>query len=158
MPVELSSFEVIIGMDWLSKYDDVIIYDEKIIRILFGNEILTIQSDRNYGESNSRLNIILCNKTQKYIQKGCHAFLTQVTKKKAEDKSKEKRLEEVPIVRDFPKVFPEDLPRLPLTQQVEYQIDLVPSVTPVARSPYRLASSKCKSSRTNYKNFLTKDL
>ncbi|GJX90114.1 putative reverse transcriptase domain-containing protein [Tanacetum coccineum] len=54
----------------------------------------------------------------------------------------EKRLEDVPTVRDFSEVFPEDLPRLPPTQQVEFQIDLVPGAAPVARAPYRLTSSE----------------
>ncbi|GKF47395.1 hypothetical protein Tco_0137197, partial [Tanacetum coccineum] len=62
----------------------------------------------------------------------------QVTSKKIEDKLKEKRLEDVPIVREFPKVFPEDLPGLPPARQVEFQIDLVPGVAPVARAPYQL--------------------
>ncbi|GJV53871.1 putative reverse transcriptase domain-containing protein [Tanacetum coccineum] len=62
----------------------------------------------------------------------------------AEDKSKEKRLEDVPIVRDFPEVFPEDLLGLPPTRQVEFQIDLVLGVAPVARAPYRLAPSEMK--------------
>ncbi|GJS10983.1 hypothetical protein Tco_0367779 [Tanacetum coccineum] len=51
---------------------------------------------------------------------------------KTEDKSGEKRLEDVPIVRDFSKVFPKDLPGLPPTRQVEFQIDLMPGVAPVA--------------------------
>ncbi|GJS61734.1 putative reverse transcriptase domain-containing protein [Tanacetum coccineum] len=55
------------------------------------------------------------------------------------EKSKEKRLEDVPIVRDFMEVFPEDLLRLPPSRQVEFQINLVPGVAPVARSSYRLA-------------------
>nr|GEU67936.1 retrovirus-related Pol polyprotein from transposon 17.6 [Tanacetum cinerariifolium] len=57
---------------------------------------------------------------------------------------KEKRLEEVSIVRDFPKVFPEDLQGIPPTRQVEFQIDLVPGAAPVARAPYRLAQSEMK--------------
>ncbi|GJZ09928.1 hypothetical protein Tco_0544211, partial [Tanacetum coccineum] len=61
-----------------------------------------------------------------------------------EDKSGEKRLKDVPIVRDFPKVFPKDLLSLPPTRQVEFQIDLVPGVAPVARAPYRLAPSEMK--------------
>nr|GEV29702.1 putative reverse transcriptase domain-containing protein [Tanacetum cinerariifolium] len=73
---------------------------------------------------------------------GCPLFLAQVTEKGTEDKSKEKRLEDVPTVRDFLKVFPEDLHGLPLTRQVEFQIDLVPGVAPVARAPYRLAWSE----------------
>ncbi|GKA73979.1 hypothetical protein Tco_0780281, partial [Tanacetum coccineum] len=59
-------------------------------------------------------------------------------------KSKKKRLEDVPIVQDFPEVFPEDLPGLPPTRQVEFQIDLVPGAAPVARAPYRLAPSEMK--------------
>ncbi|GKC37210.1 hypothetical protein Tco_1049594 [Tanacetum coccineum] len=101
MPVELGSFDVIIGMDWPSKYHDVIVCDEKIVRVPFGNETLIIRGDgRNHG-SESRLNIISCTKTQKYLPKGCHVFLAKITEKKAEDKSEEKRLEDVPVVRDF---------------------------------------------------------
>ncbi|GKF95479.1 hypothetical protein Tco_0288214 [Tanacetum coccineum] len=64
--------------------------------------------------------------------------------KKAEDKPEENRLEDVPIVQDFSDVFPEDLSGLPLTRQVEFQIDLVPGVAPVARAPYRLTPSEMK--------------
>ncbi|GJX34421.1 putative reverse transcriptase domain-containing protein [Tanacetum coccineum] len=106
MPIELGSFDVIIGMDWLSKYHAVINCAKKIIRH--------------------------------------HVFLAHVTTKETEDKSEEKRLEDVPIVQDFPKVFPEDLSGLPPTRQVEFQIDLMPGAAPVARAPYRLAPSEMK--------------
>ncbi|GJS04436.1 putative reverse transcriptase domain-containing protein [Tanacetum coccineum] len=101
MPVELGSFDVIIGMDWLIKYHVVIVCDEKLVRVPFGNEILIFRGDRSNNGHESRLNIISCTKTQKYLLKGCHVFLAHITVKKAEDKSKEKRLEDVPIVRDF---------------------------------------------------------
>ncbi|GJQ91448.1 putative reverse transcriptase domain-containing protein [Tanacetum coccineum] len=71
-------------------------------------------------------------------------FLAHVTTNEVEDKSEKKRLEDVPIVRDFPEVFPEDLPGLPPTRQVEFQIDLIPGAAPVARAPYRLAPSEMK--------------
>nr|GEU88476.1 reverse transcriptase domain-containing protein [Tanacetum cinerariifolium] len=90
MPVEHGSFNIIIGMDWLSKYHVVIIYDEKIVRIPYGNEVLIIQGDRSNSGSNLRLSIISCTKTQKYIKKGCHVILAQITEKKTEDKSEEK--------------------------------------------------------------------
>ncbi|GJW05642.1 putative reverse transcriptase domain-containing protein [Tanacetum coccineum] len=90
MPIELGSFDVIIGMDWLAKYHDVIVCDEKIVRIPFGNEILIVRGDRSNNGHDSRLNIISCTKTQKYLLKGCHVFLAHVTTKKAKDKSKEK--------------------------------------------------------------------
>ncbi|GKB63462.1 putative reverse transcriptase domain-containing protein [Tanacetum coccineum] len=59
-----------------------------------------------------------------------------------EKKSDNKRLEDIPVVKEFPEVFPEDLPGLPPVRQVEFQIDLIPGVAPVARAPYRLAPSK----------------
>ncbi|GKF78850.1 hypothetical protein Tco_0234418 [Tanacetum coccineum] len=76
--------------------------------------------------------------------KGCLVFLENVTTTETEDKSKKKRLEDVPIIRDFPDVFPEDFLGLPPTRQVEFQIDLVPSAAPVARVPYQLAPSEMK--------------
>ncbi|GKF83905.1 hypothetical protein Tco_0248803, partial [Tanacetum coccineum] len=88
-----------------------------------------------------------------YMEKGFLIFLAHVTAKEVEDKSEKKRLEEVPVVRDFPEVFPEDLSGLPSTRQVEFQIDLVPGAAPVAlvpgaapvaRAPYRLAPSEMK--------------
>nr|GEV42404.1 putative reverse transcriptase domain-containing protein [Tanacetum cinerariifolium] len=135
MPDELGSFDVIIGMDWLAKYHALIVCDKKVIRILYGDEVLIIRGDNCNGKS--KLNIISCTKTQKYIQKGCQVYLAQVTSKKAKYKLKEKRLEDVSIVREFLEVFPEDLPGLPPTRQVEFQIDLVP-----AQAPYRLAPAK----------------
>ncbi|GJR25307.1 putative reverse transcriptase domain-containing protein [Tanacetum coccineum] len=144
MPVELGSFDAIIGMDWLAKYQAVIVCAEKIVRIPWGNETLIIHGDGSNQGNVTRLNIISCTKTQKYMQKGFPIFLAHVTAKEVEDKSEKKRLEDVPIVRDFPEVFPEDLPGLPPTRQVEFQIDLVPGAAPVARAPYRLAPSEMK--------------
>nr|GEX00560.1 putative reverse transcriptase domain-containing protein [Tanacetum cinerariifolium] len=71
---------------------------------------------------------------------GCDVFLAHITTKEAKDKSEGKRLEDVPIVRDFP----EYLSSIPPTRQVEFRIDLVPGVAPVARAPYRLAPSEMK--------------
>ncbi|GKB41523.1 putative reverse transcriptase domain-containing protein [Tanacetum coccineum] len=142
MPVELGSFNVIVGMDWLVRYHAVIVCDEKIVRIPYGDEVLMIYGDGSEGVGNSRLNIISCTKTQKYIHRGCHVFLAQITEKKTKGKSGEKQLEDVPTVRGFPEVFPEDLPGLSPDRQVKFQINLVPGTTPVACSSYRLASSE----------------
>ncbi|GJS35538.1 hypothetical protein Tco_0533920 [Tanacetum coccineum] len=144
MPVPLGSFDVIIGMDWLTKYHGVIICDEKIVRVPFGKETLIFQGDGSNPRKESRLNIISCSKAQEYLSKGCDVFLAHITMKEAKDESEEKRLEDVPIVRDFPEVFPEDLPGIPPARQVEFQIDLVPGVAPVTRAPYRLAPSEMK--------------
>ncbi|GJX45493.1 putative reverse transcriptase domain-containing protein [Tanacetum coccineum] len=82
MPVELGSFDAIIGMDWLSKYHTVIICDEMIVHIPYGDEVLIVQGDKSDGTNESRLNIILCTKTQKYLLKGCHVFLARIAEKK----------------------------------------------------------------------------
>ncbi|GJT01060.1 hypothetical protein Tco_0822229 [Tanacetum coccineum] len=63
---------------------------------------------------------------------------------------------DVPIVRDFPDVFPEDLPGIPLARQVEFQIDLVPGAVPVVRAPYRLAPSEMKELSDQLQNLLRK--
>ncbi|GJT71694.1 putative reverse transcriptase domain-containing protein [Tanacetum coccineum] len=78
----------------------------------------------------ARLHIISYFKTQEYMQKGCPVFLAHVTTKEVKDKSEKKRLKDVPIVQDFPEVFPEDLPGLPPTRQLEFQIDLIPGAAP----------------------------
>ncbi|GJU19281.1 reverse transcriptase domain-containing protein [Tanacetum coccineum] len=134
MPIKLGSFDVIVGMDWLSKYHARIICDEKIVHIPIDGETLIIRGDR----SKTRLSLISCIKTNRYISRGCQVFIAQVMKKKSD----EKRLEDIPVVREFLEVFPEDLPGLPPVRQVEFQIDLIPGATPVARAPYRLAPSE----------------
>ncbi|GJT10054.1 putative reverse transcriptase domain-containing protein [Tanacetum coccineum] len=103
MPVELGSFDVIIGMDWLAKYHALIVCDEKVVCITYGDKVLIIRGD-DYDNG--------------------------ITSKKAEDKSEEKRLEDVPIIREFPEVFPDDLPGLPPARQVEFQIYLVHGAAP----------------------------
>ncbi|GKE53951.1 putative reverse transcriptase domain-containing protein [Tanacetum coccineum] len=104
MPIKLGSFDIVIDMDWLSKYHARIIYDEKVIHIPINGETLIIRV--------------------------------------MEKKSDEKRLEDIPVVREFPEVFSEDLHGLPPVRQVEFQINLIPGGAPVARAPYRLASSE----------------
>nr|GEV94451.1 putative reverse transcriptase domain-containing protein [Tanacetum cinerariifolium] len=136
--LELGSFDAIIGMDWLAKYQAIIMCAEKIIRIPWGNETLIIHGDGSNRGNATRLSIISCTKTEKYVKKGFPIFLAHITTKEVEDKSKEKRLEDVPAVRDFPEVFPEDLPSLPPIRPVEFQIDLVPGAA------YRLAPSEMK--------------
>nr|GEW84792.1 putative reverse transcriptase domain-containing protein [Tanacetum cinerariifolium] len=142
MRVELGSFDIVISMDWLAKYHAMIACDEKIVRIPYGDEVLIIRGDDCDIISKSKFSIILCTKSQKYIQKGCQVYLAQVTSKKTEDKSKEKRLEDVPIVQVFLEVFLEDLPGQPPARQVKFQIKLVPGAAPIGRTPNRIAPAK----------------
>ncbi|GKC92642.1 putative reverse transcriptase domain-containing protein [Tanacetum coccineum] len=75
---------------------------------------------------------------------GYPIFLAHVTTKETKDKSEKKQLEDVPIIQNFLELFPKDFLGLPSTRQVEFQIDLIPGVAPVARAPYRLAPSEMK--------------
>nr|GEW38872.1 putative reverse transcriptase domain-containing protein [Tanacetum cinerariifolium] len=136
MPIELGMFDVIIGMEWLVKHDAVIVYGEKVVRIPYENKTLIVESDKGV----SRLKVIYYIKARKYVKRGCHLFLAHVTEKKLNDK----RLEDVLVIRDFPEVFLEEFPGLPPLRQVEFLIDLVPRVAPVARAPYRLAPSEMR--------------
>nr|GFA81373.1 putative reverse transcriptase domain-containing protein [Tanacetum cinerariifolium] len=134
MPIKLGSFDIVIGMDWLSKYRAKIICDEKVVHIPIEDETLIIRGN----QSRTRLSLISCIKTERYISKGCQVFIAQVKEKKSD----EKRLENIHVVREFPNVFPKELPGLPPVCQVEFQIDLIPGAAPVARAPYRLAPSE----------------
>ncbi|GJT07290.1 putative reverse transcriptase domain-containing protein [Tanacetum coccineum] len=126
----------VIRMDWLVDQDAVIICGKKVVHIPVKNKTLVIEGDRG----TSRLKIISCIKANKYIERGHQLFVAHVTEKEP----KEKRLEDVPVIRDFPEVFPDDLPGLPPPRQVEFKIELVPGAAPVARAPYRLAPSELK--------------
>nr|GEW04280.1 putative reverse transcriptase domain-containing protein [Tanacetum cinerariifolium] len=102
MPVELGSFDVIIRMDWLRRCHAVIVCDEKLVQIPYGNETLTFRGNESNNERESRLAVISCSKAQEYLAKGCQIFMAQISAKKEEDKSEGKQLKDVPIVRDFP--------------------------------------------------------
>nr|GEZ52503.1 reverse transcriptase domain-containing protein [Tanacetum cinerariifolium] len=110
MPVELGSFDVIIGMDWLRRCHAVIVCDEKLVQIPYGNETLTFHGNESNNGRESRLTVISCLKAQEYMAKGCQIFLAQISAKKKEDKSEGKQLKDVPVIWDYPKVFPKDLP------------------------------------------------
>nr|GEU76260.1 putative reverse transcriptase domain-containing protein [Tanacetum cinerariifolium] len=123
----LSWFDVVIGMDWLSKNHAKILCDEKVVHIPIDVETLMIRGDR----SKTRLNLISCIKTESYISRGCQIFKIQVVEKKSD----KKRLEDISIVKEFPNIFPEDLPGLPpeLFNQLQELIDrgfIRPSTSP----------------------------
>nr|GEX17952.1 putative reverse transcriptase domain-containing protein [Tanacetum cinerariifolium] len=117
MPVELGSFDVIIGMDWLRRCHAVIVYDEKLLSHV--------------------------QKLKSTWQKDARSFW-HIYPPRKKDKSEGKQLEDVPVIQNFPEVFPMDLPGLPPARLVEFQIDLILGAAPVARAPYRLAPSEMK--------------
>ncbi|GJV07555.1 putative reverse transcriptase domain-containing protein [Tanacetum coccineum] len=115
IPLGHGSFDVIVGMDWLSQHKAVIICHEKVVEIpVEDGRILRVHGERAVG-------------------------ITKALKSAKED---EPKLNDISVVREFEDVFPEDLSGLPPQRQVEFRIDLVPGATPIAKSPYRLAPSE----------------
>ncbi|GKD47322.1 putative reverse transcriptase domain-containing protein [Tanacetum coccineum] len=109
------SFDMIVGMDWLSKLRAKIVRFEKIVQILLSNGVnLEVHGERPEGN------------------------LKQLKTMKVN----EPKLKDIPVVRDFPGVFPKDLSGLPPSREVEFRIDLIPRAMPVAKSPYRLAPTE----------------
>ncbi|GJW65385.1 putative reverse transcriptase domain-containing protein [Tanacetum coccineum] len=125
IPFGHGSFDVIIGMDWLSNYKAEIIFHEKVVRIpLLDGNMLRVLGER---------------------PKEKVRFLMGV-----------KKQEEIVVVRDFPKVFSDDLSGLPPIWEIEFQIKLIPEATPVAKSPYRLAPSELEELSGQLKEFQDK--
>ncbi|GKD03852.1 putative reverse transcriptase domain-containing protein [Tanacetum coccineum] len=115
IPFGHGSFDVIVGIDWLSKNKAVIICHEKVVRIPLANgKVLQVQGERTRENPKSLMSTIV----------------------------DEQKVKDIPIVQNFSKVFLEDLSGLPPYRQVEFRIDLIPGATPVAKSPYRLAPSE----------------
>jgi hypothetical protein len=89
-------------------------------------------------------------KASKYLRKGQSAFLAMVTTSSTE----ELKIENIPVVCDFPKVFPEDLPGLPPYSEVEFRIELAPGAALIARAPYRLAPNELQEPSTQLHELL----
>nr|XP_043639728.1 uncharacterized protein LOC122610835 [Erigeron canadensis] len=151
IPIELGSFDVIVGMDWLSRVRADIGCYEKVVRIPLPNdETLIMQGDK----SGKELILVSAIKANRYLQKEYPTFLALVV----ERKPKGKDIQDIPIVKDFPEVFSEDLTGLPPHRPVEFGIDLVPGAAPVAKAPYRLAPSEMQELSEQLQELLAKGL
>ncbi|KAJ9536067.1 hypothetical protein OSB04_un000770 [Centaurea solstitialis] len=148
-PVPINEFDVIVGIDWLTKNHAWIGCDEKIIHIdLPGRGPFVIYGDRR----NRQTSLISMLKARKCVMKGCQSFLAYVI-----DSKKEKSvIETIPVVSEFPEVFPDDLTSLPPDRPIEFRIDLLPGAAPIARSPYRLAPSEMKEMMAQLQELLDK--
>ena len=115
IPFGKGSFDVIIGMDWLSKHKAAIICHEKVVRIPLQNgKVLRVLGERP----------------------------DEKAKQLRSAKIEEAKLGEIAIVKDFPEVFLDDLSGLPPVREIEFRIELIPGAIPVAKSLYRLAPSE----------------
>src|SRR5581483_3925764 len=134
IPIPMREINVVVGVDWLSRNGGHIDCENErvVIRNPSGGE-LTILSERR-----KRLpKLCTLAKARKHVLHGGHSFLAYVVDSREE--AKRKTVADVPVVSEYPDVFPDDLPGVPPERQVEFRIDLVPGAAPVAKAPYRLA-------------------
>ncbi|KAJ9555926.1 hypothetical protein OSB04_010540 [Centaurea solstitialis] len=141
IPMNVGSFDVVLGIDWLRAHDANIGCGKKMVTLPTSRgEMIIVYGDKKKG-TNTTISMI---KARRFLAKGCTSYLAYVIDTKLE----KKEVADVDVVREFPDVFPEDLPGLPPERQVEFHIDLTPGVAPIARAPYRLAPTEMKEMMT----------
>ncbi|XP_071704703.1 uncharacterized protein [Rutidosis leptorrhynchoides] len=147
MPIP--SFDVVLGMNWLSEHKADIKYDRKVIYIpvAYGKRVVA-RGDRG----RFRCPLLSMMKAQKSLAKGCDSFLAYVI----DVKNEKKVVSDIPMVSEYPEVFPDELPGLPLIREVEYKIGLVLRATPVAKAPYRLAPSEIREMMSQIQELLNR--
>ena len=142
-------FDLIFGMDWLSKHRAIVDYDKKTVLLKCSNlSEVTVQGIR----SESRPKVILAIKARCFLRKGIEAFLALILDSKREQVN----LENIPVIREFPSVFPEELPGVPLEREVDFSIEVVQETTPILKAPYRMAPTELKELKTQLQELLNK--
>ena len=136
-------------MDWLSKHRAIVDCDKKTVLLKCSDlSEVTVQGIR----SNSMSNVISAMQARPFLRKGCEAFLDLVL----DLKRGQVNLEEVPVIKEFPDVFPEELPGLPLEREVDMSIEVVQGMTPISKAPYRMAPTELKELKTQLQEMLDK--
>ncbi|GAV62614.1 RVP_2 domain-containing protein [Cephalotus follicularis] len=128
----IRDFDVILGMDWLSTHRACMdCYNKTVDFCLPDGTTFQFKGDKGFSTP-----IVSFIRASRYLEKGCEGYLANVI-----DRRKEKglSLEEIPVVCEFPYVFPDDLGSLPPKRNMEFVIDLIPGTAPILKAPYRMA-------------------
>lgn len=144
----MDEFDVIFGMDWLKDHRAVFhCRDEKVT--------LRNQKGKRVSYSNSKskpgVKIVSAMKMLKMRLKGNEVFLCKVT-----EVSEGVKLEDIPVVRNYPDVFPEELPGIPPERDVEFGIDVIPGTAPISKAPFRMAPSEMQELKTQLQELVEK--
>jgi hypothetical protein len=132
VPLTIQDFDVILGMDWLGKHHATMDCYNKIVtfNVIEGKKV------EYKGERKVILGSIISVMTvRKLLRKGCQAYLAYVVDNEKQDKE----LRDIPIVGEYPDVFPEELSGLPPRREIEFSIEVLPGTMPTSRAPYRMA-------------------
>src|ERR1051325_11701820 len=149
IPLDMQDFDIILGMDFMSKYHTVVDCHRRIVTIRCPEgKVVQFQGERKILPT-CTISIL---KAEKLLKKGCEAYLAYVINTQAE----KTKIEDIPVVREFQDVFPEDLPGLPPVREVEFSIDLIPGTGPISRAPYRMAPVELSELKVQLQELLDK--
>ena len=149
IPLGMVDLDVILGMDWLARHRASVDY--------FRKEVVFRSSGRPeitfYGERRVLPSCLISAMTAKrLLRKGCSGYIAYVI----DTRDNGLRLEDIPVVQEFPDVFPEDLPGLPPHREIEFIIELAPGTEPISRAPYRMAPAKLRELKTQLQELVDK--
>ncbi|KAL5578375.1 hypothetical protein UlMin_020074 [Ulmus minor] len=148
--IKMYDYDVILGMDFLGKYNALIECRRR--RVIF--HPYEEQKFEFVGESRKQPKAMISSmRAKKLLASGCIGYLVTIIDKSVEAKG---NVEDVPIVRDFADVFPEELPGLPPDREIQFEIELLPGTAPISKSPYRMAPAELKELQTQLQDLLDK--
>ncbi|KAI3451367.1 hypothetical protein Pfo_008032 [Paulownia fortunei] len=148
--LSMPNFEVILGMDWLTKYHATIDCNKKIVIFQPPGEEQFMFNGISFSRS---LPIISALKAQKMLNKGCVGYLASVLDTSVEAQLKPENLD---VVQEFVEVFPDDLPGLPPNREIEFVIDVMPGTTSISKAPYRMTPTELKELKVQLQELLDK--
>ncbi|KAL0551236.1 hypothetical protein IC582_010322 [Cucumis melo] len=147
--LDMLDFDVILGMDWLAANHASIDCSRK--EVTFNPPSLASFKFKG-GGSKSLPQVISAIRASKLLSQGTWGILASVVDTREADVS----LSSEPVVRDYPDVFPEELPGLPPHREVEFAIELEPGTVPISRAPYRMAPAELKELKVQLQELLDK--
>ena len=142
-------FDLILGMDWLSKHRAIVDCGQKIVVLRCSDQTEVIV--QGIGSS-VMSHVISTMQARRIMKKGCETFLALIL----DSKRGQVDVEKIPVVREFPDVFPEELPGIPLEREVDLAIEIVPGTVPMSRAPYRMAPTELKELKSQFQELLDK--
>ena len=143
-------FDLILGMDWLSKHRDIVDCDKKTILLKCSNMSKVTIIHAILVEAVSKA--ISAMQARRFLRKGCEALFPLVLDSRREQVN----LEKIPVIKEFPDVFLEELPRIPPEREVYLSIEVVHGTIPISRAPYSTAPTKLKELKTQLQELLDK--
>ncbi|XP_075500150.1 uncharacterized protein LOC142538738 [Primulina tabacum] len=145
----MADFDIILGMDWLARNNAIVDCKGKRVKLRTPNQEEIVY----HGKSKDWKSLLSASQAWKAMKSGEDIYLAMVSEVQGEV---ELKIEDIPIVREFPDVFPEELPGAVPDREVEFEINLVPGAAPILKAPYRMAPAELKELKEQLQELLDK--